>query len=516
MPTYLETFEASPTKVRHASYDNSIFAGTAPEHSTGEVLLGSAYRKLVLGIDDKQVDLNDVLRLTKARPGQITSQALWENMLLGKGGVRSPVKPGQTGAQPGLQLMPIVPSAARVACVLGQRMRNRWEPSNLLVEAIGAARGPVEGGDFARAFAAALAIGPDDDIFARLLDAEILDSLAQLDLSPPGSALDARLGSERARSFRNSVSKEILSPAERFCCDLESVILLKQVLTRRQWTVLVESVLRLGLGMHALWVCHINWVAWQIVLRVASGATIPTDQELEKEIWESHYEQRPLLEIGAPATELFARLIENYAYGRLGLNILFHKMQDANVPWSGGTIGLSANPANGAIAQIRTFLNHIAVSRSAIDPTDAGAWLKKRLCDLFDQSSDLRQLAKCKSTWSRNLIFFARHSLGQIETKDPELRSYDQSYLVASAGRGRPLRVQPGPAMLITLVHACCKSQHDLPVSLDDFRRHLAAYGLRVPGGELAGGRTGGDLEKLGLVVDSPDAAGGRLLVPPF
>jgi hypothetical protein len=45
---------------------------------------------------------------------------------------------------------------------------------------------------------------------------------------------------------------------------------------------------------------------------------------------------------------------------------------------------------------------------------------------------------------------------------------------------------------------------------------HLADYGLHAPAGELAGGQVGTDLEKLGLVVDSPDAAGGRLLVAPF
>jgi hypothetical protein len=53
-------------------------------------------------------------------------------------------------------------------------------------------------------------------------------------------------------------------------------------------------------------------------------------------------------------------------------------------------------------------------------------------------------------------------------------------------------------------------------VSLDDFRRHLGEYGLRGPAGELVHGKTGHDLSMLGLVVDSPDAAGGRLLVKPF
>ena len=59
-------------------------------------------------------------------------------------------------------------------------------------------------------------------------------------------------------------------------------------------------------------------------------------------------------------------------------------------------------------------------------------------------------------------------------------------------------------------------TRKEVPASLDDLRRHLSHYGLRTPAGELAQGRVGADLEKLGLVVDSPDAAGGRMLVAPF
>jgi hypothetical protein len=70
--------------------------------------------------------------------------------------------------------------------------------------------------------------------------------------------------------------------------------------------------------------------------------------------------------------------------------------------------------------------------------------------------------------------------------------------------------------MLVTLVHACSAANPVIPVSLDDLSGHFADYGLRVPAGELVHGKTGRDLTMLGLVIDSPDAAGGRLLVRPF
>lgn len=70
--------------------------------------------------------------------------------------------------------------------------------------------------------------------------------------------------------------------------------------------------------------------------------------------------------------------------------------------------------------------------------------------------------------------------------------------------------------MLLAVVHACCRENPAVPASLDDFRRYLAEYGLHVRAGELIDGKTGQDMEILGLVIDSPDAGGGRLLVPPF
>ena len=70
--------------------------------------------------------------------------------------------------------------------------------------------------------------------------------------------------------------------------------------------------------------------------------------------------------------------------------------------------------------------------------------------------------------------------------------------------------------MLVMLVHVCCAENPAIPVSLDDFRHCLGEYGLHAPAGELIDGKTGRDLARLGLVVDSPDAAGGRLLVQPF
>jgi hypothetical protein len=298
---------------------------------------------------------------------------------------------------------------------------------------------------------------------------------------------------------------------------LPAVLGVKDVLTRRQWTVLVEAIFRLGLGMHVLWTCNANILLWEMVLSVASGEPAPSSAAVEAALWEMPDETRALLELGTNAESLMRRLIEQYAYARTGLNLLLCRLDDGGTAWPDATpIGFSPNAIPNAPAALAAFLQHVQANRRAIDTGDAGHWLRARVSEWFDKNEELRALALCDSGYTKNLFEFARHSLGQVWAKQADQRSYDLAYLIAFSGERKPQLVQPGPAMLVVLVHACCAANPSIPVSLDDFRRHLSEYGLHVPAGELVDGKTGRDLAMLGLVVDSPDAAGGRLLVRPF
>ena len=304
-----------------------------------------------------------------------------------------------------------------------------------------------------------------------------------------------------------------VSPAERFCRDLESVLDLKDKLTRRQWTVLVEALLRIGMGTHMLWACHVNAKCWEMALSAAGGQPVPSESEVEAVLWQSHRDTNSFLEVGRDAVPLIKQALERHLYGRFGLNLILHKLQDAGVPWPAGqVIGYAAAAGKTAPKAVQEFLLHVATNRTSID-ADPANWLRSQCRDLCDKHL---QLVKTDVGFTNNMLEFIRHSLGQIDTHVPEQKSYDQSYLLANKRKQRKWPVQPGPAMLILLVHACHRAQGEIPASLDDLRMHLADYGLRAPAGELAGGQVGTDLEKLGLVVDSPDAAGGRLLVAPF
>jgi len=261
------------------------------------------------------------------------------------------------------------------------------------------------------------------------------------------------------------------------------------------------------------------------VLSAASGNPLPSEIEIEANLWQSHRDTNSFLEFGHNADLLIRRLLEKYVHARFGLNLLFCLLEAAGRPWlPTQAVGYSRTVGISAPSAIKLFLEHVSNSRTILDAASisyGGAsvsqWLPATCAALLEEHSSL---AKCQSGFTSNILEFARYSLGQVETEDPEKKSYDQAYLLANLAGGRrrkPLWVtQPGPAMLISLVHACCHAQGDIPATTEDFRSHLADYGLRVPTGELATGRVGTDLENLGLVIDSPDAAGGRLLVDPF
>jgi hypothetical protein len=517
----VDDFKRDPTGANgpiggnHPTYEGSIFTTVAPEYSTGEVLLGSAYRGLLLSRSEKAVNLDEIKGLPDTALSEMGGRELWQNLLLQPGGIASPMRGGQSKSGFLPQLMPIVPQIAYYACVLG-RMRSRWSPYNLLMHVIAGGLGEREGPPFVEKLGNALKVEKNDDLLARILG-QAFDAIVVPPLMP--NYFSPNFEKNQVRTFRGRTTRiPPWSPAERFCKDLEALLPLKENLTRRQWTVLIEAELRIGLAMYILWVCHLNVVGWEKALSVIDGDSIPSEDEIERLFWMSHRDKFPLLEFGHDADILIKQMIERYVYARFGLNLLLYRLDDVGCPWT-ETIGHSPETGVTAPKTIRLFLEHLSLHRKKIGSggDDGAKWLRRECVDLLDEKASL---VKCTDGFTRNILEFIRYSLGQLETKNLEQRSYDQSYLLASIpgkNRHRPnWVVRPGPAMLISLVHACCYTQGGVPTSIEDFRAHLADYGLHVPAGELIKGQVGADLEKLGLVVDSPDAAGGRLLANPF
>src|SRR5262249_45585456 len=159
---------------------------------------------------------------------------------------------------------------------------------------------------------------------------------------------------------------------------LESLLDIKHTLTRRQWSVLMEASLRVGLGMHVLWTCAANITVWELALSAAAGKPPMTSADIERTLWEDHEDNKPLLELGSDAKPLIERTIERHVYARTGLNMVLCVLEDAAVPWT-EHIGYSLASSHTAAEAIRRFLQHVYDNREKISQSNADMWLRQRL-----------------------------------------------------------------------------------------------------------------------------------------
>src|SRR5690606_23449719 len=112
---------------------------------------------------------------------------------------------------------------------------------------------------------------------------------------------------------------------------------------------------------------------------------------------------------------------------------------------------------------------------------------------------------------------FCQYTLGQRQTLDAALRGYDQGYFLKKRGdaRNAPWVLSLGPASVLAMVH-CCLHEVDGPRSVHRLAQHLGHYGIEFDLHGINASELGRQLRMLGLVLDSPDAESGMLLVPPF
>lgn len=405
--------------------------------------------------------------------------------------------------------MPLVPEIGRYAGVLGKK-RNRWESGNLLLSVVSSGGQPDAAQRTLSRFRDALAVEATDDVFAVFVENSLRQANGGQSAPPPSAARDAAW---RPTSSQGS------TPAERFQEDLAAVIDLKNRLTRRQWTVLVEALLRLGLGMHVLWLLRFNDSLWTLLVRTLELEEAPTWEEVNTWCWMNHGSNEPLLELGQDAIPRLRAGLQQYAQARLGINLILHGLDDARASWT-DPIGLSGSGANDdPVTSVVRFLEHVATNARDLQQqitAQLGAEpLRDRVAILAEANP---RLLSAQSGFTKNLFEFLRYSLGQMQPLNREMLPYDQGYLLYKNGRGprSPWLVQPGPALTILMIHCCCATRGSVPSSMDDLQEYLAQYGIHAPSGELRGGQVRRDLERLGLVVDSPDAGGGRLLVKPF
>lgn len=491
----LEELLASPFGQDVPMYDESCLSfGRQPEYSTGDVLLASCYRALrLVKATDADVDLQKIHVLPEQLPEH--DREAWK-FLLG-GALRSPTKRGEGFAgNPLPQVVPLVPSLAAFTGVIGA-VRSRWNAGLLVMFALASGVGLEQYPMAARALAEALSVqGNDDDCFAEFLDSQLAQIAGRQEVGASWS--EPQLEQQRV-AYRIERSGRP-TPAETFARDLLALLDLKPRLTRREFCALVESLLRLGVASHVLWICRLNVFAWERIKAICDGARPPSPAQVRDEVARLHAGAGSFLAIGQSAEPSIRRQIEAYVGSQLGIRCIFSMLGEAAVALTSGT------PVTD---QLSRMFELVGANRLI-----CSAWREPYAKILETQH---RAMAG-RSGPPRNLYFFLSYSLRRRQTKEEHLEHYDQSYLLAKAASSRnsPWIVRPGPVLIMLAAHLTCRQYVGAQPSLQDLADHFGDYGVRVTVGSLEDGPLAADMQDLGILVDSPDAGGGRVVRDPF
>ena len=186
---------------------------------------------------------------------------------------------------------------------------------------------------------------------------------------------------------------------------------------------------------------------------------------------------------------------------RLGLNAVLWGLEDA---------GVNVSASLGTSAGLLEICNAVRGAGDRFDTLDI-------LGKLDEVQERENRAILCRKGIGSNIMEFARHVLGQRQAASAILRGYDQGYALRKKGASAssPWVVGLGPVAVLTLVH-CSLAKTSGPRSVRRLAQHLAAYGIAVDHRDIAQNDLGHQLRMLGLVLDSPDAESGMLLVPPF
>jgi hypothetical protein len=493
----LALFRETPWQTSHLIYSQSALAMTpAPEYASSEVVLSSLYRAVGFqGLSEGAVpqagrDLDrEILKFRnrkKSRDGAALDADSFNMML--HSALESPKLPNQS-LKRFLQVTPLVPQTAAFSGS-ARLAGSPWSPGALVRRMVwlGASNATAAEALWSRLFDA-LSIASDDDIFARFLQRELsawaTDSTWARVPSTPMPMLDA--------ADRNGMRY----PARQIVEDLEAVIEAKGSLTRRQWTSLLEAILRIGVVSHVLWLCEVHDRSWRCMREALDGGGPTTVEEARLAMLPRALSA---LSYGDRALATIKDQVSAFLLARLGLNATL---------WSLAQFGEVA----GDLSTASGLLSLCEAVRNA-RPALARDGLAELVAEVQEREN---RTVICRKGIGSNVMEFARHVMGQRQTANAVLRGYDQGYALRKRGTSTssPWVVALGPVAVLALVH-CALSKTSGPRSVRSLAQHLQGYGICVDHRDIAQNDLGHQLRMLGLVLDSPDAESGMLLVSPF
>ncbi len=496
----LADFKNTPWRASHRSYEKSALAiSPAPEYASSEVLVSSLYR--TVGFAElkeggvPQAGRDHDKRVKKLRDkqnfpeGALVTADTWNTVIHGV--LESPKLPNQSSKR-FLQVSPLVPGMA-VFSGSARLSSNSWPAGSLVRRMVWlGAKDSASAKALWTDLFEAMGVGDGDDVFARWLQQE-----ADAWTTPKPSWDIAPLPPDEAEILARVDFSGLHFPARQFTKDLKAVIAAKESMTRRQWTTLLEAIIRLGAVAHVAWLCDVQARMWRNV-RDAISEQPPGDETQARSIFP---ESPQYMTYGGKALMVFKDLASGYLQARLGINAVLWSLVEIGEPYSA-----PLSTSN----DIQVLCSHLRKHRKALIRAD----VSRSISDVLE--NEARTLL-CKKGIGSNLMEFARYCLGQRQTSSPLLRGYDQGYVLRKKGSSpsSPWVVSLGPASVLALTH-CALAGMGGPRSIQRLVKHLASYGVAVDRNDIAGSDLGHQLRMLGLVLDSPDAESGMLLLPPF
>lgn len=479
----------------HNAYKGSIFSiAPAPEYANSEVLIASLYRTIGFkNISEPKVHqagrefdrkIQKFSKKGRSPANAVMQTDVWNTTLHLI--LESPKLPNQSSKR-FLQVSPLVPNTALFSGS-ARLAGNPWSPGVLIQRMLWLGSGSDKAASALwKNLFDALSVTSDDDIFARFLQDELAHWLETPD---EWSFVEPQ---EAARLILAAEDCQTSYPARQFVKDISEIIQAKPLMTRRQWISILDAVLRLASVSHVMWLCKIHSTIWHHIQQVLQGHNIFNKSVLNEKFQYITYGNRAISSI--------KDFVSEYLEARLGINLILWSLDDIGCGYSGT---LNSN------ADIVALCNHIAQNREQLHKKN----LQEMISELFEQES---RTLRCKKGIGSNLLEFSRYVLGQRQTADPILRGYDQSYVLKkkSTHPSSPWIVSFGPASLLAIVH-CALAGVNTPRSIHCLSQHLYHYGIANDRNDIARNELGRQLRMLGLILDSPDAESGMLLLPPF
>jgi hypothetical protein len=498
----IEAFIENPWKESHPTYENRTFfhIRPAPEFATAEVVVASLYRAAGYeGLSEKDVPSagrefakDSLSQKVHDKSGSKIDLDTWRVVLHGV--LESPKQPNQSSKR-FLQMCPVVPNVALYSGS-ARLAGNSWNPGELVrrMFKFGSLDAGSAGILWERLFES-LSVSDGDDIWARWLSQEF-------ELRRKGNPAWKLSGiSSEGDNFLPSEEKAALDfPAKQFARDVEGILQAKPFMTRRQWVSLLEAVLRIGTVAHVLWLCDVNYKAWLAIKRILNtNEPPPSEAEVKNGIVSCN---EYFFTYGNPAVPIARDYASRYLVARIGINAVLWQLK------AGGFNIESIS----SCAELTSFLKKVSEHKAYLN----AAGIEPLVTDLQEGEKNARAIA-CKKGIGSNLVEFVRHVLGQRQTASDILRGYDQGYVLRKKGEyaSAPWIVSMGPVAILALVHCCLKDAAG-PRSIQKLCEHLGLYGIRVNRDDVTSSDLGRKLRMLGLVLDSPDAESGMLLIPPF